>query len=475
MNASKLDTPALLDFTGLDAIPSQILWNDHYFVDDARIAEAFGPALSPRLADLVDVATCCYVADRLTRRPRHLRDDPYGLSWARRLNLRIPVRDVSFWETPDVTAELRSLLGWLTDDLWTFEWSESDRDPRFAETHGRLFGSIPDPENVVLFSCGLDSVAGVVRHLQSSSGSLVLVNVGTSSRMRSRVEQITTLLHNKANRVHALSVPLTLRATTDPNRHEPSQRTRGFVFLAFGAVAAASAGRSELIVWENGIGAVNLPYSEAQEGSKSTRAVHPHTLASASRLLSYALGPFSIRCPSIFRTKALQCADLPSWSKEVLNLSVSCDTGFVHRASRKPLCGFCTSCLLRRQGLRAAGLSDVDARDEYRFDVLDKRTSGDQRMFTLDAMLTQAAFLHDALGAANPWGAVMERFPSAVDAHDGLTQLGYSDEESRANLLELLKRYVEEWGAFPSERLRWFLPHLAKKGLETTQEGGQPS
>lgn len=473
MNSPTLDTATVLDFTGADSGPSQVLWNDHYFVDDECIAEAFGPTLSPRLADLVDVATYSYVADRLTRRPRQ-REDPYDLSWSRRLHLKVPVRDLSFWSTSEVTTSLQELLLWLTDDSWTFDWIKSDRKPRPSESRGRLFGSIPEPTNVALFSCGLDSVAGAVRHLASAPGPLVLVNVGTSVRMSKRVQEITALLRSSAEDAHAVSIPLKLRATTDPDRHERSQRTRGFVFLVFGAVVAASAGRSEMLVWENGIGAINLPYSEAQEGSKSTRAVHPRTLGAVAQFLSRALGDFSIRCPSIFRTKASQCIDLPEWSRQLLNRSVSCDMGFVHRASRRPLCGSCTSCLLRRQGLWAAGLSAVDGRDDYRFDVLDRRTGGDQRMFTLDAMLVQAAFLHEALGAANPWGAVAERFPAVLDADDGLTQLGYSATETRARLLRVLRKYVDDWEAFPSDRLRWFLPHLAK-GHSTAREREQDS
>ena len=52
-----------------------------------------------------------------------------------------------------------------------------------------------------------------------------------------------------------------------------------------------------------------------------------------------------------------------------VNKTVSCDGSFSRRVRRKTQCGICTSCLLRRQALAAAELSDIDLSDNYQFDI----------------------------------------------------------------------------------------------------------
>ena len=50
------------------------------------------------------------------------------------------------------------------------------------------------------------------------------------------------------------------------------------MFMTLGAVAALNAGARELEIYENGIGAINLPYDFSQVGAMSSRSVSPSAL-----------------------------------------------------------------------------------------------------------------------------------------------------------------------------------------------------
>src|SRR5207248_1931665 len=146
-----------------------------------------------------------------------------------------------------------------------------------------LFASPRTPETAVaLFSGGLDSLAGLGRDLQAGRP-LVLVSGATTGRISSvqanLLSAVATSLHRA---LPSVIVPFSLIAAPTPG--ERSQRSRGFMFLVLGFATAITAGLRQLRVYENGVGAINLPYLESQVGTHSTRAMHPLTLDKAEHL-----------------------------------------------------------------------------------------------------------------------------------------------------------------------------------------------
>lgn len=440
-------------------------WESGFRLDDAHIAFGLGAVLTSRLSDLLDIAMAAYVTDRLrARRPPRSRE---GDAWSRRLSVRIAVRDAVFWRHPDVHGDLLDLLGWLTDDVWEFEFTAGHPQPRFAESQPPLF---PDPpaagSRFGLFSGGLDSFLGAARDAAGDPNELVLVSATTSNPMGALQQRTLSALRGATGaRVRGLLVPVGLRAETirrlTGRREAPeaSQRTRGMVFLVLGAVAAVTGGARELRVYENGVGAMNLPLTEAQYGSRNTRAMRPETLVKAARLVSrVAEVPFTIVNPSFERTKAEMCAAVPDAVRDAVTQTVSCDTGLTHRASRVPLCGTCTSCLLRRQALRVGGLRDRDDAESsrYRVDVRELTEGGDRRLQRLHYMLNQAAQVDRALAAADARCALAQLFPDLRTIRAALDAQGYSD--SVALTEGLLARYSAEWRSFEHPLIRRYLP-----------------
>ena len=81
------------------------------------------------------------------------------------------------WTRPDVSGKLSELLGFLAEDKYSFEFRSLTGD-RERETYLEIDEGRPwfEPDSVILFSGGLDSLTGVVRELKETDRKLLLVS-----------------------------------------------------------------------------------------------------------------------------------------------------------------------------------------------------------------------------------------------------------------------------------------------------------
>jgi 7-cyano-7-deazaguanine synthase in queuosine biosynthesis len=428
-----------LDFANPSA-SSLVKWQQHFRLDDRTISHGLGTDLDAVGADLLDLAVAVYVADRLCpRRPPRVRSD--GSWWRREIRLRTAVRCPEAWGG-GVLDRFIELLEWLTDDAWKFELVPG-LPQRRGDGQGSLFPeTLAEPVDVSLFSGGLDSLLGAVSDLDGE-GELILVAAGTGSRLIGKQRELAAALKGLGRRrVRLLSIPVGL--TEDgkgliDDRDESSQRSRGLVFAALGAVVARAADVSQLRLHENGPGAMNLPLTAGQAGSMNTRAARPETLRKMSLLFSELFEhDFEIVNPAFWKTKAEMCAAAPADAHGLMKASVTCDSGLTRRVKKGQLCGQCTSCLLRRQALLAAGLTEVDRSDLDHMvgDALaTQRTHADVMVL---AMLGQAADISLALKNEDPWSELVDRFPELPSIRRALNV-------RPERLVDLLARYVRDW------------------------------
>jgi 7-cyano-7-deazaguanine synthase in queuosine biosynthesis len=439
---------AVFDFSA--SIGTTIECEHSYWLDEQRIANSFGVELRGRLQDLLSVAMAVYVADRRTQRP-----PLYRGGWPRQIALRLPVRERDFWLQNHLQNDLLLLLNWLTDDDWAVDFVHRPSVTDSA-VQRHLFSDQPvAPFAVALFSGGLDSLAGAASDLGTGSiGELVLV--AASSNQPVRDVQFNLVRGLRAlGRIRHVNVPLKLVQHAAPGKEERTQRTRGFLHIVLGAAVADLAGSRRLIIYENGVGAINLPYSESQIGVHSSRAVHPKTLLVASRLLSTILGRhFEVELVNFARTKGELCSTMPSAMHPLIKSSVSCD-GFPSRITGRPSCGACTSCLLRRQALNVARLTGCEPPGTYLADARVGLVSGRARE-NLQDMLAQASTIERLSRGADPWRQLVQRYPAllAVDEEDG----SLFQDSRRRTVLDLLRRYATEWRAYPSELIPRYFP-----------------
>jgi 7-cyano-7-deazaguanine synthase in queuosine biosynthesis len=386
--------------------------------------------LPPAAADLIEMAATVYAVDQMVARPGIKQLDS-GVSWAREIRLDIPVRLPGAWNAR--AGDIAGLLAWLTDDSWELVFTQrADSFGPLDTRQGFLFDTIPRGVAPVLFSGGLDSAAGLAAWLAKADA--VAVSVDTNNWMQ-HVQQ-AVLRELNAVSEHKC-VPLRYRVSRRAQKHsaESTQRSRGLLFLAVGIATAWTLGHDRLQVFENGIGAINLPYTLSQFGSQAARAMHPKTLRIAQELASAISDrPFRIDAPGITLTKAQLIQAAPVAADGALAGSVSCDTGFSARVPEHAPCGTCTSCLLRRQAFHAAGKSRLDMGAAY-------RSSSLERSFALQAMLWQVSRLRACLDHEDPWRALVLEYPELLDT----TPL------TPTEVTCLYRSYIREWDQFPEE------------------------
>jgi 7-cyano-7-deazaguanine synthase in queuosine biosynthesis len=387
------------------------------------VVDRLSRALPGLAADLLEIAASIHAIDRLVPRLTE-RQRPAGVVWTRSLRADIPVRDPDLWRQQ--IPPLSQLLHWLTDDDWSVEFSPLQPGAGMLDTPQQfLFDTVPDGAVPVLFSGGLDSAAGLASELLH--GDAVGISMHTNGWMDGVQRRVLAAL-NEAS--HHQCVPLRYRVSVR-NSTETSQRSRGLLFLAAGVATAWAMHQDHLRVFENGIGAVNLPFLRSQQGAQATKSVHPLTLRMVQDLASAVSGrSFVIDAPAMALTKAelLRCA--PSAAGKALGLTVSCDVGFAARVPEHRACGACTSCLLRLQSLTAAGLTGLLPMDIH-------ERKGHDREFNLNAMIWQATRMRACLESPEPWQRMVSEFPDLIHV-TSLTQ---------QEVVRLYRAYVQEWSS----------------------------
>lgn len=326
--------------------------------------EALGPRLSglgpvpDANVDLVRIAVMVYAADRSTLRRVG------ATNWSRRdIAIEVPVADPDRWQP--LTAQLQTLLGFLSGDSWVLSFRAA-RAPRERVRENQFVGA----ERVVLLSGGADSAVGALlsRHDLGSARHVLVSHVGLTSLapvqidIARRIVQLIPGPEQPHQQIHFSRHTKHLDGT--PFRDETSTRTRSLLFLAFG-LAVASMQKLPLWIPENGFASLNLPLTADQRGSLSTRTTHPLFLEQLAALATAAGAHGAIENPLAGMTKGemfARVADIvgADAASEFLSATHSCGhTG--HRSfSFSPLaqCGVCFGCLLRRASFLAGGVLD---------------------------------------------------------------------------------------------------------------------
>lgn len=419
---SGLASPAARFASGGSA-PVPLRFGADVMFSGSAVVDRLSRALPTPAADLLEIAASVHAIDRMVRRPTERERAP-GTMWGRSLWANIPVREPDRWQQQ--VPLLSQLLHWLTDDDWALEFSQLQPGAGVLDTSVQfLFDTVPAGAVPVLFSGGLDSAAGLALQLRDSDA--VGVSVHTNGWMQ-RVQRRVLAALNKASEYQC--VPLRYRISVR-NSTESSQRSRGLLFLAAGVATAWAVHRDSLRVFENGIGAVNLPYLRSQQGAEASKSVHPLTLRMVQDLASaVSERTFVIDAPAMALTKAELLGRVPSAARKALDLTVSCDVGFAARVPEHRACGACTSCLLRLQSLVAAGLNCLLPMDIH-------ERQGHDQDFNINAMIWQVTRMRACLDGTGPWRRMVNEFPELIEV-TGPTQ---------QEMVRLYRAYTEEWRA----------------------------
>jgi len=395
-------------------------------VDDSQLR--YQSTTPPQVADLVDLASAIYVADRLSIRKKDCK---------RYIQVELPVRHRELFQKLSLMELLKNVLYFYTEDNWSFEFQERKGQRRLAEDRGALTLGNEERE-VALWSGGLDSLAGLWTQItKSPQKQFTLFGTGSSDFILKKQQEIADLVRKTWSKsINLIQVPLNL---WDVKRQEPTQRTRGLFFLLLGSACAYLEGQNKLFVYENGVGALNLSCRESEVGIDHAKSVHPRSLLEVSDLVSHIFDtPFSIQNPFLFWTKAQMCKVLQNEEEKQIALkTISCDSR--RRESGRIQCGKCSSCILRRQALAAAGIEDKTG-------YFSEQLKEEKERIALEAMLYQVENLRDFFAAPSPWNSLIYRYPELdTVAYRLAKKEGITSDLIAKRLIELYQNYLKEW------------------------------
>jgi hypothetical protein len=189
-------------------------------------------------ADLLEIASYIYAADSAISRGDKT-DSHLGAMWRRKFRFVIPVRQPKLWSSDPITAALVETISFLSDDDYEFEFHQLEKPPP-VESYFRLSDAKDAkfvPDEVFLFSGGLDSFAGTVEELVAHGKKVVLVSHRSASKITEAQNYLIGQLRRRFGVDRVLHVPVRANLKEDLGK-EPTHRTRSFLFASIGAVTA---------------------------------------------------------------------------------------------------------------------------------------------------------------------------------------------------------------------------------------------
>lgn len=355
--------------------------NVHVSID--QINRPLWQNISDRSIDLIEIASYIYTADQMTKRGGPGVDD-MGERWRRHFRFVIPVRQLDVWRTPAVAQALVDVLSFLSEDRYEFEFRPFQRPPSH-DSIVSLWDELPgvDVDEVMLFSGGLDSLAGAVRSVVDLGQRVILVTHMPTGKLLQRHEELRHALSASAKGGKPIFIPVSINKDKDLSL-ESTQRSRSFLFASLAFAISQACGKSAFNFFENGVVSLNLPISRQVVGSKATRTTHPKVLAGMRRLFSAIQGArVDVENPFLWKTKTDIVSDiLRSDCGRMIGSSMSC-THTRELSNAVTHCGRCSQCIDRRFATLAAGAEDFDPTDIYAVDLFhdDREKTEDRTLF----------------------------------------------------------------------------------------------
>jgi 7-cyano-7-deazaguanine synthase in queuosine biosynthesis len=346
--------------------------------------KASGPnreRLSPLAQDLVEIGCYLHQSDRLVER------DPER--WSRTLRYDVAVSDVDRWQAQ--APLLGRIASFLSGDRIRFDFHPKRHAPTWSP-------EITKPEapasSITLYSGGLDSSSGMCKLF--SEGARTVAVTQYSNRLQDRASLLRDLAKAGSGDVPLVAFRVVPRRTqaigvrggppTPPLKDvENTWRLRTFLYLALAGAVADTLGIDNVLMFENGILAHNLPFDSYVIGARSTRHAHPTFLLMMEQLFAALFQrPIAIRNPFQFMTKGFEAGSLAQLTRTAVGRpsfvarTNSCwnfpnQVALLGHASGSPIthCGACMPCKIRRLAVLEAGLEEWEPIDgQYFLDPL---------------------------------------------------------------------------------------------------------
>ena len=325
--------------------------------------------LSDRVLDLVELAAYVYCADRMIRRGATNLVEYH--SWARSIHFVVRVRDHDFWQQSSVSGSLANALKFMTGDReYRFEFQAGHSTPPTNLFDSEEFqGEQHVKPSVVLFSGGLDSLAGTINLLETTQDRVCLVSHQSQpGTIRTQNRLAMALKERYPGRL----VHYTFRCNLSSHlRREESQRTRAFLYTSMAFAIAQALEQNSFFMYENGITSINFARREDVANARASRTTHPKTIYLLQEFFSLFFDrSLQIQTPFLWKTKTDVVEDILTGPyKELLPSAVSCSKTFGNLGDQSH-CGGCSQCIDRRFAAYAAGAHEWEKANIYAMDII---------------------------------------------------------------------------------------------------------
>jgi len=337
------------------------------------ITDQMGENLPPAVKDLMILAALVYAADQSCKRTGKKSFD-YGDEWRRTFRFEVAVREPDFWNQDEVISLLCETLYFLTDDHYEFAFTKWKDPPEFTGYLDFRRGSpVPNPaERVMLFSGGLDSLAGAVDEVLVHGRRVAMVSHKPVDHLAVKQRALVAEITKRANdpNLSPLHYPVKANKAGELS-HEYSQRSRSFLYASMAAAVAHMFGLDRIYFYENGVFSVNLPLCGQEIGGRATRTTHPQSLDGFRRIFTSVFGrEFFVENDFFWLTKQDVLDKLKAAGHvDLAKTSLSC-THTRNFTLAQPHCGLCSQCISRRVAAMGAGYGENDPSTGYRQNVL---------------------------------------------------------------------------------------------------------
>lgn len=301
--------------------------------------------------DLLFLATAVYIADTRINREMHAQD-----GWTREIDLYLPVANLGLWDS-NVVDVIHKALRFLTGDIWQVTFRQRPRG-RAHLVNGTASLLMFKPDNVCLFSGGLDSFIGAVDLIENGRIPLLVSHyyTGSDSQPQDRsFDLLKSVYEIKNYQRQQIFLGADSKDLVDEGV-EKTQRSRSFLYLSIGSLFADSIkGSTSLYVPENGLISLNVPLDPLRVGALSTRTTHPFFMTLFQDFLDRLGLQVKLKSPYRFMTKGEMIATCSNANiiKKNGGDTMSCSSPNKYRWNRNVRltdihCGHCVPCIIRQ-------------------------------------------------------------------------------------------------------------------------------